>query len=193
MSDGTSPAANKLGFLYLWFLTDEEGEDSEECTTDRPIGHVYGRPKQNGVWKRVKWEAVGCVSGGAGNSTDGFMTFPIATGVTTYTVSKYQHFTKPAVYNTYFQGSDGYFNICLTTDRIGSIMQKNGRLFCTVLQSARVDGLTFRIKQTTKIIARPPAYVCPGGSSAPVLGADPVCTDWRPPLDEEDEGFEVVP
>ncbi len=168
LDGAASPAANMLGFLPLVATVtppceyDDEGDCIEqdpidECTPSLPIGRAYGRPKQNGVWKRVTWTAVGCTS-----DLVNFGTFPIATGVTTYTVSKYQRFTKPAVYNTYFQGSDDYFNICLTADYIGDIVQENGRLSCTVLQSARIDRVKFRIKQTTKITARSPAYVCPG-------------------------------
>ncbi len=154
-----------LGFLPLRVTPPCEFDDGlvcidqdPYCTSGSTIGRAYGRPKQNGVWKRVKWTAVGCLDSNDGDYSE---TFRIAAGVTTYTVSKYQRFTKPAVYNTYFQGSDDYFNICLTIDYIGDIVQKNGRLSCTVLQSARVDRVTFRVKQATKITARSPAYVCP--------------------------------
>ena len=139
--------------------TCEPVEPSLQCSYSDPrIGRTpRARPKGNGVWAKVKWSAVGCPS-----SAEDEPTWPLASGVTTYTVSNYKRIVTPAVYRTYVEGSDGYFNVCLTSEHISDIFQKNGVRQCKVLESARVDRVTFTLKQSTKITKREPAFVCPG-------------------------------
>ena len=181
-SDGESDAPNARGFLPLVTLDpyptldpngDVCGEDCDpvrQCTTNGPrIGRTPDAyPKRNGVWKRVKWSALGCTR----DDPDTSPNFPIAKGITTYTVSKFVRVYRPAVDDTYWQGSDGYFNICLTTDNISDIVQKNGRLYCTVERTASVDRVSFRLKQSTRVTHVDPAYVCPGRVRA---GDPPAC------------------
>ncbi len=157
--EGADPAANIRGFLPRFGGFNDGFPDM--CSSPgagEPIGQarLQKQPKRNGVWQRVKWTWAGC---GDGLTDDNF---PVASGVTTYTISKYRRVIQPAVYRTYFQGSDGYFNICLSSDHIGDIVQKNGRLSCTVTVQDREERVSFRYKQTTKISTTYPAYVCPG-------------------------------
>lgn len=168
------PALNIRGFLPM--VTTDPGSPCDDpddytcepispslqCTYSDPrIGRTpLARPRGNGVWAKVKWNAIGCPS-----SIESEPTWPLASGVTTYTVSNYKRTVKPAVYRTYLEGSDGYFNVCLTSDHISDIIQKNGVRQCTVLVSSRVDRVTFTLKQSTKITKRYPAFVCPGRPS----------------------------
>ncbi len=159
------PATNIRGFMPM-VTTPVCAEDDYDCDptalqctySDPRIGRTpRGRPRGNGVWAKVKWSAIGCPS-----SAEYVPTWPLAAGTTTYTVSKFKRTVKPAVYRTYLEGSDGYFNVCLTSDHISDIVQKNGVRQCTVLASSRVDRVTFTLKQSTKITQRYPAFVCPG-------------------------------
>ena len=118
-----------------------------------------GRPTGNGRWKAVKWTATGCTGGGYIADNIG-TTFPLASGTTTYTVSNYKRVKKPAVYRTYVEGSDGYFNVCLSIDHISDVVQRNGVRQCTVLISARVDKVTFTLRQRTRLDPIPPAFAC---------------------------------
>lgn len=171
-NEGTEPAANARGFMSLFVkIPDPYGCGTEDplceetpppledtCSFTDPVGRApLERPRRKGVWKRVAWTAIGCVH------EEYTTTFPIADGVTTYTVSDFKRTKKPAVYRTIWDDAnngDDYFNICLDSENIGSIKQKGGRRYCTVLVSARVDRVSFRVKQQTKITKRYPAYVC---------------------------------
>ena len=132
-----------------------------DCGDGGPIARSpLPRPKRNGVWKRVAWSAIGCAGPGGQFGRLG-KTFPLAEGVTTYTVSRFKRLVRPASYATWVEGSDGYFNHCLTVENIDSIVQVNGVRSCTLVQSPRVDRVSFRLKQSTKITKAFPAFTCP--------------------------------
>jgi len=127
------------------------------------------RPTHNGKWATAKWSVTGCTGPGVHEGEVG-ATFPVATGSTTYIVKNLTRTKKAAVYRTYVEGSDGYFNVCLSTDHIGSIVQHNGVRSCTVVVSARVDRVSFILTQRSKITSVAPAFMCSG------LNRDGVCT-----------------
>jgi hypothetical protein len=119
------------------------------------------RPRRNGVWKRVRWQVSGCTPGEAmylGQQRYAYA-FPVADGVTTYTVSRFFRRVRPATYATYREGSDGYFNVCLTSDNWGSVVQRNGVRQCTVVETPREDSVSFTVTQRTQVTKVYPAYV----------------------------------
>ncbi len=151
--------------VYKEMIYDDGGDYVTETLTMCGAGGGYlaparvQRPRGNGVWQRVKWTWYGC-----SGDPERTPIFRVADGETKYTVSNFKRIRRPAVYRTYREGSDGYFNVCLTADHIGDIVQRNGVRQCTVLVRSSVDRVAFRLRQTTKITRRYPAYVCPGGT-----------------------------
>ena len=112
-------------------------------------------PTKNGVWSKVRWTAKDNDHYvGPGDET---VEFPVAKGITTYTVSNLKRVYRPAtsrrVYNTDF---DNYWNLCVKSDR--EVWASGGRLYCTVT-TPKVDRMTYRLTTSTKITKRYPAYV----------------------------------
>lgn len=138
---------------------EDETEPFMDCGASSVGAPPKGRPKGNGRWRVVKWTATGCTGRGYFANNIG-ITFPLASGTTTYTVSNFKRVKRPAVYRTYVEGSDGYFNVCLSIDHIGDVVQRNGVRQCTVLITPRVDKITFTLKQRTRLNSVPPAFVC---------------------------------
>lgn len=172
LSGGAQPVNNTRGYMaVVREIPDCTLQDPVPigCTGDEPSTECnYGevgkspeaRPRRNGVWRRVQWTAIGCVY--PSGDTVGTQ-FPLAKGVTTYTVSKLQRTVTPAVYRTiwdYQNNGDDFFNTCLDSENVGSIKQRGGNRYCTIVVRARKDVVRFRLTQKTVITERYPAKTC---------------------------------
>jgi hypothetical protein len=131
-----------------------------ECGGLPGVGRApTSRPRRNGVWKRVTWQVTGCAPGEGRGEQRYAYAFPVADGITTYTVSRFFRRVRPATYVTYREGSDGYFNVCLSSDNWDSVVQRNGVRQCTVVETPREDYVSFTVTQRTRVTKVYPAYV----------------------------------
>jgi hypothetical protein len=172
LSGGEQPMSNARGHMaVLRDVPDCTLEDPVplDCTGNEPSTECnfseFGkspevRPRRNGVWRRVNWTAYGCVYLQDDSPSK---TFPLARGVTTYTVRGFTRTVTPAVYRTiwdYQNSGDDFFNTCLSLNNVGSIKQRGGSRYCTVVVRPRKSVIRFRLTQATVITERFPARTC---------------------------------